>query len=150
MSFNKINWHVQHTTFKKPRPKTKYDWLINAILSDYDLKLENIDYVFCTNEFLLEINKNHLKHDYYTDIICFDYTSKNQVKAEIYLSVDMIHDNALEFKTTFKNELLRVMIHGALHICGYTDKTEKEKEIMRLKENYYIEKFNAPRETKKK
>jgi probable rRNA maturation factor len=101
--------------------------------------LESLTYVFCSDEYLLNINRQHLNHDYYTDIITFELNGKGQsVIGEIYISIDRVKDNAGQFKTTFKEELRRVIFHGALHLCGYKDKTAKEEKLMRDKEGIYL------------
>jgi rRNA maturation RNase YbeY len=99
-----------------------------------------MSYVFCSDEFLLQINKDYLKHDYYTDIISFDLSlSKNSpIIGEIYISVDTIRVNAKRFETTNQQELHRVIFHGALHMCGYKDKTKKDQALMTIKEDEYL------------
>jgi rRNA maturation RNase YbeY len=99
-----------------------------------------MSYVFCSDEFLLQINRDYLKHDYYTDIISFDLSlSKNSpIIGEIYISVDTIRDNAKRFETTIQQELHRVIFHGALHMCGYKDKTKKDQALMTVKEDEYL------------
>lgn len=101
-------------------------------------KLRDISYIFCTDEFLLDINKRHLQHDFYTDIISFDLSGNDHTEGEIYISVDRVKENALQFGAPFREELLRVIFHGALHLCGYGDKTGKEQKIMREKEQEYL------------
>ncbi len=100
--------------------------------------LRGLTYIFCSDEFLLDINKKHLQHDDYTDIITFDLSEDDSITGEIYISVDRIHENAQIFHTDFNSELARVMIHGALHLCGYGDKTPAEQQIMRSKEDHYL------------
>lgn len=94
-----------------------------------------INYIFCSDEHLLSINKQYLNHDYYTDIITFDYTEDKRVSGDIFISIDRVKDNALEFKTSFEQELHRVMIHGILHLMGYKDKSKADEKLMREKEN---------------
>ncbi len=101
----------------------------------------DIQYIFCSDEYLLEINKQFLQHDYYTDIITFDLSSGEAVDAEIYISIDRVKDNAAQFGVPFQQELLRVLFHGALHLCGYRDKTKGEITLMREKESEYLRKF---------
>jgi probable rRNA maturation factor len=102
-------------------------------------KLHSLDYVFCSDDFLLSINKEFLKHDYFTDIITFDLSGqKNKVEGEVYISIDRVIDNARALKIPIRTELCRVVFHGALHLCGYSDKTKKEIEIMRRKEDEYL------------
>ena len=105
--------------------------------------LESINYIFCSDKKLLEINKTYLKHDFYTDIISFDLSPGPQKVAEIYISIDRVRENAKELGVSFKNELHRVIFHGALHICGYKDKNKKDRETMRAKENKYLLDFGA-------
>ena len=106
------------------------------------LTISHLQYVFCSDKFLLEINRLFLEHDYYTDIISFDLSeTKGQLIAEVYISVDRIRDNAKTLKTTIKEELLRVIFHGALHFCGYKDKKPKEAELMRSMENKWIKAY---------
>jgi rRNA maturation RNase YbeY len=100
--------------------------------------LNRIDYIFCSDEYLLEINKQHLQHDYYTDIITFELSKNNRTEAEVYISVERVKDNSITMSTSFKSEMLRVLFHGALHLCGYKDKTKAEAEQMRKKENQYL------------
>ena len=99
----------------------------------------DINFIFCNNEYLLEMNKTYLRHDYYTDVITFDQSEKeNELSGDIYISTDQVKINVSEYKTVFHEELLRVMIHGILHLVGYNDKTEDEKIEMKKKENHYV------------
>ncbi|HMH24381.1 MAG TPA: rRNA maturation RNase YbeY [Puia sp.] len=101
--------------------------------------LGELNYIFCSDDYLLEVNRQYLNHDYYTDIISFDLSEPNQpLNAEIYISVDRVRDNASDFKSSFKRELHRVMFHGALHLCGYKDKKPEDQQIMRKKEDKYL------------
>ena len=106
-------------------------------------KIESLTIIFCSNQYLLDINKRFLKHDYYTDIITFDLTpvGNKEKTAEIYISTDQIRKNAVDFNTTIGNELHRVIFHGVLHLCGYNDKSRRQKEIMTQKENKYLAKY---------
>jgi probable rRNA maturation factor len=105
-------------------------------------KLASITYVFCSDEYLLQMNRQYLDHNYYTDIITFDLSEDNtQVSGEVYISIDRVRENAGVFKTTFQKELLRVIFHGALHLCGFKDKTEKEQGIMRKAEEKYLQHY---------
>ena len=112
---------------------------INTISKDEHYNLNSITYIFLTDDELLEINKKFLNHDYYTDVITFDLSSKErELNGEIYISLDRVKENAIEYKEEYKEELHRVMIHGILHLVGYKDKTKKEEETIRLKENHYL------------
>lgn len=103
--------------------------------------IESINYIFCSDKRLLEINRQFLKHDYYTDIITFDLSESDRMTAEIYISLDRVRDNATIQGNTLQSELHRVIFHGALHLCGYGDKTKAEIKAMREKEDYYLEKW---------
>ncbi len=106
-------------------------------------KLAGLQYIFCSDKYLLEMNQQYLQHDYYTDIITFDLSDKNQpINAEIYISVDRVRDNARQFNSSIKQELHRVIFHGALHLCGYKDKTVGESKEMRNKEEKYLGLFD--------
>jgi rRNA maturation RNase YbeY len=101
--------------------------------------LASLTYIFCSDDYLLEINRQHLQHDYYTDIITFELNGKGEPAiGEIYISIDRVKDNAQQFETTFKEELHRVIFHGALHLCGYKDKNTKQEKEMRTKEGAYL------------
>jgi rRNA maturation RNase YbeY len=109
---------------------------INGIFKKENRELENLTYIFCSDEYLLEINKSHLKHNYYTDIITFDLSeTQGAIIGEIYISTDRVRDNASTLKASIKEELHRVIFHGALHLCGYKDKTPKHANEMRAVEN---------------
>jgi probable rRNA maturation factor len=112
--------------------KTK-DWILKIIEKE-DKELIQLTYIFCSDAYLLQINKEYLNHDTYTDIITFPYLSPPHIEGDIFISIDRIKENAQEFNTTFDEELRRVMIHGVLHLCGYPDKTEEEAALMRVKE----------------
>lgn len=124
-------------------PKKKLKSFINELFIQEGKILEELGYVFCSDEYLLNINRQFLQHDYYTDIITFDISeSKKSVKGEIYISVDRVKDNARQLGETASNEFLRVIFHGALHLAGYKDKTKGQQKQMREKEDYYLHKFH--------
>ncbi len=105
--------------------------------------LDKISYIFCSDDYLLRINKEFLNHSTLTDVITFPLSATNKpVRGEVYLSVDRIIENAKSFQVTYQNELLRVMIHGALHLCGYADKTKAAQTQMRERENYYLKEIS--------
>ncbi len=102
-------------------------------------KLRHLNYIFCSDEYLLDINRKYLNHDYYTDILTFDLSeTKGAITGEIYISIDRVRDNAHVLRQTIKHELHRVIFHGALHLCGYKDKTAKDKKSMTESENRYL------------
>ncbi|WP_346859201.1 rRNA maturation RNase YbeY [uncultured Draconibacterium sp.] len=117
------------------------DTLVNRVkfLINNEIKeLGSISVIFCSDKYLLEINKQYLDHHYYTDIITFDYVEENVISGDLFISLDRINENANEYLTTFIRELYRVVFHGVLHLIGYNDKTDKEQEEMTEKENYYL------------
>jgi len=109
-------------------------WISSVVVSE-NKKEGDINYIFCDDEYILEINKEYLDHDYYTDIISFDYSVGNELHGDIFVSVDRVRENASDFNVTFDEELKRVLIHGILHYCGYKDKSQEEERIMRQKED---------------
>lgn len=111
---------------------------IKQIIKDHGYRLRRIDYIFINDEELLEINKQSLNHDFYTDIISFDYTEDKTIEGEIYISIDRVLENAKKYNQEFHVELLRVIFHGVLHYVGYKDKKKPDAELMRKKEEYYI------------
>lgn len=97
--------------------------------------LGEISVIFCSDEYLLEMNQTHLNHDYYTDIITFDYSIEDEVSGDLFISIDRVADNAQEFSSAFTDELNRVCVHGLLHLCGYKDKSPEDEALMRSKED---------------
>ncbi|SFQ12503.1 rRNA maturation RNase YbeY [Parafilimonas terrae] len=121
--------------------------LVIALFEEECIALDQLSYIFCSDAYLLQINKQFLNHDTLTDVITFPFSEEGEpVYGEVYLSVDRIKENAKTFEVEYQNELLRVMVHGALHLCGYTDKTKPQKAQMREKEDYYLKQFNVSRE----
>jgi probable rRNA maturation factor len=115
---------------------------IEALFKKEKKKLDCLNYVFCSDKRLLQINQDYLKHNYYTDILTFDLSEPDtSVRGEIYISVDRVRENAESLKTSFKNELHRVILHGALHLCGYEDKTREGKRQMRKKEDLNLQSY---------
>lgn len=115
---------------------------LSSILEESGFKTQRLDFIFCTDDFLLKINQQYLQHDTYTDIITFDLSEQSTEKtAEIYISIERIRENALKFGVPFDQELHRVIFHGVLHLCGYGDKTKTEKNTMRRKENEALERY---------
>jgi probable rRNA maturation factor len=114
-------------------------WISQTILSE-NCKEGEINYIFCTDDYLLKLNVDFLDHDTLTDIISFDYSVGKELHGDIYISVDRVKENAKDFDEAFEDEIARVIIHGVLHYCGYKDKSEEDKKIMRSKEEYYLNK----------
>lgn len=108
---------------------------IRSVADTYGKKVGEIAYIFCSDEKILEVNRTYLQHDYYTDIITFDYTEGNSISGDLFISLETIASNAEQFKTTYNEELHRVIIHGILHLCGINDKGAGEREQMEAAEN---------------
>ena len=126
----------------KLRNKARVKGFIEELFLKEERALDFIQYVFCSDSYLLEINKSFLQHDYFTDIITFDLSEKGRgTTGEVYISVDRVVENAEQNNVSFRNEVLRVIFHGALHLCGYKDKKKSEITIMREKEEYYLHLF---------
>lgn len=136
-SKSKVCFFFEHKKFSLQN-RAVLKAFIESLFKKEKKKLSSINYIFCTDKRLLEINRQFLQHDYFTDIITFDLSETDSTIAEIYISVDRVKDNAKTLGNSFKAELHRVIFHGALHLCGYGDKTTKEKEVMRKKEDFYL------------
>lgn len=121
-------------------PPNTENWLKDLIISE-DKKPGEINYIFCDDDHLLQVNKDFLNHDYYTDVITFDYVKGKTISADIFVSLPRILDNSSTLSNAFNSELLRVLAHGVLHLCGYKDKTDEEITEMRQKEDYYLSIF---------
>lgn len=132
-----ISFHSEDVDFQLENEQQIIDWIKNTIQQEAKSATE-ISYIFCSDEYLYQMNLEYLNHDTYTDIITFDYTEKSVVSGDIFISIDRVKENAIKFKTTFKNELSRVIIHGVLHLLGYKDKTPEQKQVMRSKEDFYL------------
>lgn len=112
---------------------------LSSIFAEEGLDFESVSYIFCTDDFLLKLNQQYLKHDTFTDILTFTLSGTSlPVVSEIYISIERVKENAKSLKVNYVDELHRVMIHGILHLCGYNDSTQNEKAKMRLKEDYYL------------
>lgn len=116
------------------KQKNKLKSWIKSIVEQNGMKAGDISYIFCSDDYLLEINQNYLQHDFYTDIITFDYTAENKIAGDLFISIDRVMDNAKELNVSFEEELHRVIIHGVLHLLGFKDKSDKEAKQMRIKE----------------
>ena len=124
----------------KDRPRLT-SW-IEGVINKESRLLEELVFNFCSDESLLKINKEFLKHDTLTDVIAFDYSASKTVSGEVFISVDRVRENAKEFHQDFNDEIRRVMIHGVLHLCGYKDKTPKDKALMSDMENRHLAFFS--------
>lgn len=116
-------------------PKRKISAWIKQVSLLYGYKVGDVSYIFCSDKKILAINQQYLQHDYYTDIITFDYTENSHISGDIFISLETVATNAQKFKVSFQQELYRVLIHGVLHLCGQADKTNDERNEMTRKEN---------------
>lgn len=144
---NRVKFHFLVSNFSLQN-RSQLKLFITELFKKEGLTVAHINYIFCSDKYLLQLNKNYLKHNTYTDIITFPFSSEREaVLSDIYISVDRVKENAADFYQSFKEELHRVILHGALHLCGYKDKTLGDKKIMREKEAYYLRQYFVSRET---
>ena len=133
-----IRYYCEDISFNLKEKALNNKWLRTVAASELR-KLGDINIIFCSDNYILDVNMKYLQHDYFTDIITFDYCEKNVLSGDLFISVDSVRENALFYGTEFTDELNRVMVHGILHLVGYDDHTEDEIKTMRSKENYYLE-----------
>ncbi|MDR0230525.1 MAG: rRNA maturation RNase YbeY [Dysgonamonadaceae bacterium] len=126
----------QSDDIKSPKIKRREisNW-IKSVATSHNKKIGDIAYIFCSDKKILEINIQYLNHDYYTDIITFDYSEGDIISGDLFISLDTVRSNAEKFNTDYAEELYRVIIHGILHLCGFKDKSTKDAKVMREKEN---------------
>ena len=136
-----INFYSEGINFKPKQIQKLKSWIKN-VAAEEGFLVGNLNYVFCNDEYILEVNKKYLNHDYYTDIITFDYTSSKKIGGDLVVSIDTIKSNSILLNVDLNTEVCRVIIHGVLHLCGYKDKSDEEERNMRLKEDYYLTKFD--------
>ena len=136
-----INFNYE-TDFELSNEVAIQQWLSKVIVSE-DKKEGEINYIFCDDDYLLEINRQYLDHDTLTDIISFDYSVGKELHGDIFISVERVRENAADFGVSFEEELLRVLSHGVLHYCGYKDKTESDEMVMRQKEDEKMKMFHV-------
>lgn len=139
-----IEFFSEDTSFTLKKKNKHRNWL-RTILDNFSKKAGNINIVFCSDDYLLEINRSYLDHDYYTDIITFPYTS-DPVSSDIYISIDRVNENAVAYDVDHMDELRRVMAHGILHLCGLGDKTKEETQVMRMEEDRALSIWHEPNE----
>ena len=133
-----VSYFLQDIDFVFKHKRLNNSWL--KLVAESEIKkLGNINIIFCSDNYILDVNVKYLGHDYFTDIITFDYCEKNILSGDLFISIDTVRDNAEFYKIEFKDELNRVIVHGLLHLIGYDDHTPEEQKIMREKENYYLE-----------
>ena len=129
-----VSYHNEDTTFRFKEKRVTSRWL-KTVAEAEGKKLGDIGIIFCSDNFLLNINKEYLKHDYYTDIITFDYCEGNKLSGDLFISVDSVRANAAFYEVEFHVELRRVIVHGLLHLMGYDDHSDEDITQMRAKEN---------------
>lgn len=141
MEPQKINFYSENDFVLEDH--RKYEKWIERVIASEEKKLEEISYIFCDDEYLLNLNEEFLKHDTYTDIITFDYSVGKILQGDIYISTERVKENSDEYNVSFEEELRRVIIHGVLHLCGYKDKTKEQSLLMRQKEEEKMELFHV-------
>lgn len=145
-----FNFFTEDVKFFLPDSRVVSKWIRLVILQEARIHV-NLNFVFCSDEYLRQINNKFLRHDTYTDIVTFDNSEHlGEVEGDIFISIDRVSENALKFKRPFFEELSRVIIHGVLHLIGYDDKTPSQKRQMRKKEDTYLSLLSVPRGTSKK
>lgn len=132
-----INFFSEDVEFSLKNEKAIKNWIENSIKKEA-LYLGELSFIYCSDIHILKINKDYLNHDYFTDIITFDYREDDTISGDIFISIDRVRENASTLSLPFEDELHRVMIHGVLHIMGYKDKTPEEETLMRKKEDFYL------------
>jgi len=132
-----ISFDSEDISFELENADSMQKWINNTIVKE-GKSVGEISYIFCSDEYLHKINLEHLDHDTFTDIITFNYCEEDLINSDIFISIDRIKENSESFKTTFEDELCRVIIHGILHLVGYDDKTDEDKVLMRAKEDFYL------------
>lgn len=138
-----IAFHSEDTKFDIAGQKRRVASWIRTAVGEEGFRVGEIHVIFCSDAYLLGINRQYLQHDYYTDIITFDYCEKGILSGDLFISVDMVRGNADKYNVMFHVELLRVIIHGVMHLAGYKDKTDSDTEKMRERENHYLAKAPA-------
>ncbi|MBR8537281.1 rRNA maturation RNase YbeY [Carboxylicivirga sediminis] len=129
-----ITFHNEDVSLPEEISDNAKFW-INEVINQYDYLLDNLTYIFCSDEHILKINTNYLDHNYYTDIITFDYCKGKRISGDLFISIDTVKSNSQKYNCNYNDELHRVMIHGVLHLLGFKDASEQEKLIMRKRED---------------
>ena len=137
----KINFFNENVEFLLPKKRQIRNWIFSVITTE-NYQLSEINFIFCSDEHLLGLNKQYLEHDTYTDVITFDHSeTPNTVVADVFISLDRVKENAANLNVKMFEELLRVMVHGTLHLVGFNDKNEEDKKRMTAREDYYLAEF---------
>lgn len=133
-----VSYFFEETKFQFKNRRLNNSWL--KLVAESEIKkLGQINIIFCSDNYILDINQRFLQHDYFTDIITFDYCEGNILSGDLFISVDSVKENSIFYKTDFDEELNRVIVHGFLHLIGYDDHSDEDQKMMRSKENYYLE-----------
>lgn len=132
-----ITYHFEQTKFVFRQKTLTSKWL--RLVAESEIRrIGDISIIFCSDNYILDINRRYLGHDYFTDIITFDYCEGDRLSGDLFISVDSVQENSVEYGTEFKDELNRVIVHGILHLIGYDDHAEEDVKVMRSKEDYYL------------
>lgn len=132
-----VTYFFEDTDFNL-KNKTKIKKWLKLVAESEVFSLGAVSVIFCSDNYILDINQRFLQHDYFTDIITFDYSEGEKISGDLFISVDSVRENSIEYGTEFEEELHRVIVHGILHLIGYDDHTDEEIRTMRSKENYYL------------
>ena len=133
-----ISYFFQDIDFKFNNRRLNNQWLRMVAESEIR-RIGDVNIIFCSDNYILDVNLKYLQHDYFTDIITFDYCEKNILSGDLFISIDSVRENAVLYNSGFDEELHRVIVHGILHLIGYDDHTDDEQKLMRKKENYYLD-----------
>jgi len=132
-----ISYYFEDTDFIFKGKTLNNRWL--RLVAESEIRrIGDISIIFCSDNYILDVNQKYLQHDYFTDIITFDYCEGDRLSGDLFISVDSVRENSIEYGTEFADELYRVIVHGILHLIGYDDHTDGDVEVMRKKENYYL------------
>lgn len=132
-----ISYYSEEIDFTLKGKLKNNQWL--RLVAESEIRrIGQISIIFCSDNYILDVNQKYLGHDYFTDIITFDYCEGDRLSGDLFISIDSVRENAIEYGSTFEEELNRVMVHGVLHLIGYDDHTEEDIAMMRKKENYYL------------
>lgn len=132
-----VSYYNEDIVFPFKEKRLTSRWL-KFVAESESKRLGDVAVIFCSDNYILDVNIKYLKHDYYTDIITFDYCKGNRLSGDLFISIDSVRENAAFYGTEFADELNRVIVHGVLHLIGYDDHTEEDIAVMRAKENYYL------------
>jgi len=132
-----IRFHVEDIEFSWKNKRLLSNWIKEAVVME-GRTVGEINVILCSDNYLIDMNKRFLNHDYYTDIITFDYSVENTISGDLYISYDRVEDNASALGVSSQNEIYRVVIHGVMHLAGYSDKSKRQKQTMRERENFYL------------